>query len=440
MSRRLPRGAFELEVGDLADDGRGIGRIEGKAVFVDGALPDERIRFEYRRRRSRHDEGSLLEVLHASSQRVQPPCPHFGVCGGCSLQHLDAQSQLLRKQSGLLESLRRIGGVVPQALLPPVTGPLWHYRRRARLGVKDVPRKGRVLVGFRERHAPYVTDMRLCEVLDQRLAGMLETLSELVAKLSVRRRLPQIDVAAGDGAVALAFRVLDPPSVNDLWHLQAFARHHDVQVYLQPGGPDTLSRLAPTDAPPLSYRLPEWELEMQFQPGQFIQVNASVNRKLIALALDLLAPGPESQVLDLFCGLGNFSLPLARRAARVVAVEGDAELVSWAGRNAQTNAIHNVEFQQANLMEENHSWSWNRPHYDGVLLDPPRSGAVEVLPIVAAMGPRRIVYVSCHPGTLARDAALLVERFGFQLQAAGVLDMFPHTTHVESIALFESGG
>ncbi len=436
--RRLPQGTFELEVENLADDGRGVGRVGAKAVFVDGALPDEVVRFEYRRRRSRHDEGSLLEVVRASTQRVQPRCPHFGICGGCSLQHLDAQSQILRKQGWLLESLRRIGKVVPQQLMPPVTGPLWHYRRRARLGVKDVPGKGRVLVGFRERHAAFVTDMRVCDVLDLRVAGMLEALSGLVGKLSIRRRVPQIDVAAGDSAVALCFRVLDPPTEADLEHLRGFALGHDVQVYVQTGGPDTSSLLAPTDAPALSYRLPKWDLEMQFQPGHFVQVNATINQDLVRLALDLLEPAPDSQVLDLFCGLGNFSLPLARRAARVVGVEGDAELVAWAGRNAAANAIDNVEFQVADLVGDSGSQAWAGSNFDRVLLDPPRSGAVEVLPIVAALEPRRIVYVSCHPATLARDAAILVERFGFELRAAGVLDMFPHTAHVESIALFES--
>jgi 23S rRNA (uracil1939-C5)-methyltransferase len=433
---RRPEGDFELGVDDLADDGRGVGRIDGKAVFVDGALAGERVRFRYRRRRSRFDEGELREVLSPAPDRVVPGCPHFGVCGGCSLQHLEASRQILAKQSWLVESLQRLGGVVPETLLAPVAGPLWHYRRRARLGVKDVPGKGRVLVGFRERRAPYVADMRVCKVLDSRADQLLEPLSELLGRLTLRRRIPQIDVAIGDHQLALAIRVLDPPTSADLKQLREFARAHAVQLYLQPGGERTLAPLEPAAPAPLSYRLPSWNLELEFLPGHFVQVNTAINQKLLAMALELLAPRPDSRVLDLFCGLGNFSLPLALHAGEVVGIEGDADLVSWATRNARRNGITNARFQLSDLSRPAALEALTSTRFDRVLLDPPRSGAAQALEMIARVEPQRVVYVSCHPGTLARDAGRLVAELGFHLHSAGVLDMFPHTTHVESIALF----
>jgi 23S rRNA (uracil1939-C5)-methyltransferase len=434
--RRVPEGELELQIDDLADDGRGVGRIQGKAVFVDGGLPGELLRFRYRRRHSRFDEGELLQVIRPSPDRVLPRCPHFGVCGGCSLQQLEPARQILRKQAWLLESLRRLGGVAPEILLPAITGPLWHYRRRARLGVKYVPGKGRVLVGFRERRAPYVADMSVCEVLDSRAAALLQPLATLVGELSLQRRVPQIDVAAGDDALALSLRVLDPPSTGDRERLRDFARSHELQLFLQPGGPDSLLPLEPEAPPPLRYRLEQWDLDLRFLPGHFVQVNAEVNRQLVKLALELLALGPGSQVLDLYCGLGNFSLALARVCAQVVGVEGDPALVAWAERNATLNGIANAQFQVGDLAREPARQDWANRRFDRVLLDPPRSGAAETLPLIAAAGPERIVYVSCHPGTLARDAGRLVREHGYRLHSAGVLDMFPHTTHVESIALF----
>lgn len=426
---------FTVRIEDLTHEGHGVARREGKAVFVEGALPGEEVRCAYTTRRGRRDEARVLEVLTPAPERVEPRCVHFGLCGGCALQHLDPAAQLARKQRWLLDSLAHIGKVEPERVLEPLTGPVWGYRRRARLGVKYVTKKGRVLVGFRERRGPYVADLRRCEVLDERVGGLLEELARLIETLSVRDRLPQIEVAGGDAVMSLNFRVLAPPSEADLAQLRSFGERHGLALYLQPGGSDSVRALETSPAPPiLSYRLADG-LELEFQPQHFIQINAALNRALVERTGELLEIGSEDRLLDLFCGLGNFTLALARRAREVVGVEGDASLVEWAGRNAARNGIANTAFYAANLAGDLTGQPWTQGGYDKILLDPPRSGALELMPWMATLGARRIVYVSCHPATLARDVGELVHRSGYRLESAGVLDMFPHTAHVESMAV-----
>ncbi len=426
---------FTVRIEDLTHEGHGVARREGKAVFVEGALPGEEVRCAYTTRRGRRDEARVLEVLTPAPERVEPRCVHFGLCGGCALQHLDPAAQLARKQRWLLDSLAHIGKVEPERVLEPLTGPVWGYRRRARLGVKYVTQKGRVLVGFRERRGPYVADLRRCEVLDERVGGLLEELARLIETLSVRDRLPQIEVAGGDAVMSLNFRVLAPPSEADLAQLRSFGERHGFALYLQPGGSDSVRALETSPAPPVSsYRLADG-LELEFQPQHFIQINAALNRALVERTGELLEIGPGDRLLDLFCGLGNFTLALARRAREVVGVEGDGGLVEWAKRNATRNGVANAVFYAANLAGDLTGQPWTQGGYDKILLDPPRSGALELMPWMATLGARRIVYVSCHPATLARDVGELVHRSGYRLESAGVLDMFPHTAHVESMAV-----
>jgi 23S rRNA (uracil1939-C5)-methyltransferase len=426
----------EADIVDLAHDGRGIARVNGKAVFIEGALPGEHVRFRVLKRRRQMDEAALVDVLLASPDRVVPRCAHFGICGGCSLQHLSAAAQLAAKEKQLLENLQRIGNVQPARVLPPLRGDEWGYRRRARLGIKYVHKKGRVLAGFREREKPYIADIRRCEVLPAALGTLPQELAALAETLSIKEKVPQVELAAGDGATALVFRVLEAPSAADLEKISAFGRERDLQIFLQTGGLDTV-RPVVADYPPLSYAVDGGHVQIAFGPVDFIQVNRGVNVSMVDAAITLLEPGANDSVLDLFCGLGNFTLPLARRAGRVLGVEGDAPLVAKAGANAVNNGIGNAHFAVENLFEPDTFGEWASEHYDLVLLDPPRAGAAELLPRMAHWQPRRVVYISCHPGSLARDAGLLVAEQGFTLTAAGVMDMFPHTTHVESIAVFE---
>jgi 23S rRNA (uracil1939-C5)-methyltransferase len=433
---RAPLSSGAARIDDLAHDGRGVAHIDGKAVFIDGALPGETVRFHYTVRHSQHDEGVLEAVLEPAPGRVEPRCPHFGVCGGCVLQHLDGDRQIEYKERRLLDNLARIGKVQPADLLPPLRGPQWNYRRKARLGVKDVVKKGQVLVGFRERRSPYLADLRRCEVLAPPVGERLEELARLVERLTLRQQIPQIEVAIGESVTALSFRVLKEPGSGDREHLRAFGARYGIHIYLQPGGPTTTVRLWPDDpAPPLSYRLPACDLQFEFQPYHFTQINPAINRLLVDRALELLEVQPTDRVLDLFCGLGNFTLALARRSAGAVGVEGDAELVACAWRNAVANGIDNVEFVSADLYDTARLPARLLPPFDRILLDPPRSGALPLLPVLGSLAASRIVYVSCHPATLARDAGELVHRYGYRLQGAGVLDMFPHTAHVESIAV-----
>ncbi len=434
--QKLPQEPVEAQIASLSHDGRGVARIDGKATFIHGALPGERVMFRYTGKRKSHDEGDVVEVLEASDQRVVPECAFFGLCGGCNLQHLQAGAQIRYKQQTLLDAFSRLGKVMPELVLPPLTNKTpWGYRRKARLGVKHVLKKGRVLVGFRERSASFVADMNSCEVLHPKIGHALADLSTLIGGLSVSARIPQIEVAMDDQRCVLIFRILESLADADREKLRDFARNQGIIIYLQEGGPDTVKPL--DEEANLQYMLPEFGLELHFQPTDFTQVNTDINRQMISQALDLLALEKQDQVLDLFCGIGNFTLPMATRAGKVTGVEGAEELVDRARGNAQRNQLHNVSFYTANLYESLEHEPWLQQQFNKVLLDPPRSGAFELLGHLPRMGAERIVYVSCYPGTLARDAGELVNNLGYRLVSAGVMDMFPHTAHVESIALFE---
>ncbi len=432
--RREPETA---RIDTFTHDGRGIVAGAGKKVFVVGALAGEEVRFQRRKSRRNFDEAELLEVLEPSPDRIAPRCEVFDRCGACALQHVDAEQQRQIKSQTLRDNLQRIGQVTPESWLQPLTGPIWNYRRRARLAVKDVYAKGRVLVGFRERHAPYITDMRRCEVLAAPVDALIEPLSELIGALSVRSRLPQVEVAIADNAVSLVFRVLDAPTDEDELLLAEFGRQHKLRIYLQPGGLNSITLLYPQ--PPveaLYYELEEYDVRIEFEAVGFVQVNSEINRRMVHQAVELLAPQPDDRVLDLYCGIGNFSLPLARRAGEVVGIEGEAMLVSAATANAALNGLENATFRQADLSAIDGTEGWLRQGWDRVLLDPARSGAAAVVEHMRKIDAARIVYVSCHPGTLARDAGVLVHQQGYRCEAAGIIDMFPHTAHVESIAVF----
>jgi 23S rRNA (uracil1939-C5)-methyltransferase len=437
VARELNPGDIqEADIVDLAHDGRGVARVDGKAVFIGGALPGERVRFRVLKRRRHLDEAGLVEVLIASPDRIDPGCGHFGICGGCSLQHLSAPAQLAAKERQLLDNLQRIGRLRPERVLAPLRGPEWAYRRRARLGVKFVHKKGRVLAGFREREKPYLADLQRCEVLLEPQATLPRDLAALVETLAIREKIPQVEVSAGDAATALVLRVLEAPGAEDIEKIAAFGAKQGVQIFLQTGGLDTVRPLHP-HYPPLSYAVDAGRVVIEFGPVDFIQVNREINVSMVTAAMEMLLPARGDSVLDLFCGLGNFTLPLARRALGVVGVEGDSALVNRARANATRNGAGNAVFFMENLFEPTQFGPWANERYDLVLLDPPRAGASALLARMAHWRPRRVVYISCHPGSLARDAEILVYAQGFTLTCAGVMDMFPHTTHVESIAVFE---
>lgn len=430
-------------IDDMAHDGRGIAHVEGKTVFIHRALPGEEVLFRYCRTRGKFDEGDMLEVIRPSPQRIEPRCAHFGICGGCSLQHLGAEDQIAAKQQRLLDNLKKIGRVEPEAVLPPLTAGSWGYRRKARLGVEYMRRDRVVRVGFRERSSSFLANLMRCEVLHPRIGEHIDELSALVGRLSIKDQIPQIEVAVGDANAALVFRHLADLSEADLDLLRDYGRERQLIIFLQSGGPKTVQRLWPegeeSAGTVLSYRLADYDVEMQFRPTDFTQVNAELNQKMIDRAIELLDPQPGERILDLFCGLGNFSLPLARKADHVVGVEGEAGLVTRARENAARNGIDNVEFHATDLNGDLSAEPWYGEGFDKLLLDPPRSGASVVVANPPNPLPRRIVYVSCDPATLARDAGTLVHEQGYRLVSAGVMDMFPHTAHVESIALFELG-
>jgi 23S rRNA (uracil1939-C5)-methyltransferase len=426
--------SIAADIRDLSHDGRGVATIDGRRIFVAGALPNERVLIAPRRRRRRFQEADLVGIVAPAADRVAAPCEYFGRCGGCALQHLDYPAQLEFKQRVVAEAFGRIGGVEPARWLDPILGPQWNYRRRARLGAKYVEAKERVLVGFRERAAAYITDMRSCLVLAAPLDTAIEDLADVIAASSVKRQVPQIEVALGDTAGAIVMRVLADPRAEDLERFREFGRRFGLDVYLQRGGPGTVAAI---DAPArtLSYALPDFEIDLEFAPTDFIQINGAINRKMVAAGVEAAGLVPTDRVLDLYCGLGNFSLPLARRVREVFGVEGEGGLVARAARNAERNGIANARFVAADLMHG--GWGFLREQWDVVFLDPPRTGAEVPVAEMARMTPRRVVYVSCHPATLARDAKVLVESHGYGLSSARILDMFPHTHHVEAMAVFD---
>lgn len=440
-----PAATSTVDIDSLDQEGRGVAHVAGKAMFVEGALPGERVTVEVQKDKPSYTVARVAAIASASAARVAPRCPHFGVCGGCTLQHAHPALQVAAKQRALEDALARIGRVRAATMLPPIEGPAWGYRLRARLSVRHVVKKGGVLIGFHERRSSFVADMTECHVLPAKLSGLLPALRALVGALSVRDRLPQIEVAVGEReagpAYALVLRILAPLSPDDEARLVAFADAHGVEFWLQTGGPASVAPFHPPHAS-LAYGLPEFDVSMPFGPTEFTQVNNAINRVLVRRAMALLAPQPGERVADFFCGLGNFTLPIARRGAEAIGVEGSAALVTRARENAARNGLaERARFAVANLFAATPESIAALGRLDRALVDPPREGAVELvkaLPRRDDVGAlRRIVYVSCAPGTLARDAAVLVHDRGYRLAAAGVVNMFPHTAHVESIAVFD---
>ncbi len=444
--RKLPQEPQRIVIHALSHEGRGIGRLAGKIAFVDGALPGEIVDAQFTRRRSQYDELRLLQLVQASEDRVVPPCPHFEVCGGCVMQHLAPEAQRRHKQSVLLEHLQHQAGLSVDdfELLPPLYEPVdTGYRRKARLAVRYVQKKGGALVGFRERHSGFITDMDSCAVLTPVVSALLPALRALCSDLEARFDIPQFELAVGESAplsgpdrVVLIVRHMAPLTGTDLDKMRDFAEQHSIQWYLQSGGPQTVKQFWPeTDQDRLYYHLPAYDLRMAFHPTDFTQVNGEINKRMIDLALQFLDLSPDDRVLDLFCGLGNFTLPIARHAGQVTGVEGSQEMVERGAENARANGIDNVSFHAADLSAELSGLHWAQQEYDRILLDPPRSGALELVSRIAEFNAAKVVYISCNPATLARDAAELV-RQGYTLRSAGIMDMFPHTAHVESIAVF----
>ena len=430
----MPIGIIE----SLDHEARGITRLEGKTVFVDSALPGETVEYASFRRKASYELAHLVNVLKPSTARVEPRCPHFGICGGCAMQHMDPAAQVAAKQRVLEDSLWHIGRVRPETILAPVHGAPWGYRHRARLGVRVIPKKGGVLIGFHERRSSYIADIQTCAILPPQVSDLLMPLRDLVGALSIANRLPQIDVAVGEHCTALLLRILEPLNGRDEQLLRDFADRHGVVFYLQPKGPDSGYRFYPLPGLRLSYTLPEFDLEFGFRPSDFTQVNHAVNRLLVRRALRLLDPRPGERIADMFSGLGNFTLPIARSGAAVVGVEGSEGLVQRGRESAATNGLADrVEFGVANLFECTGDSLVALGRFDKMLIDPPREGAIELVKALGAEGPKRIVYVSCNPATLARDAAVLVAIQGYRFVAAMAVNMFPHTSHVESIAVFE---
>ncbi len=439
--QRLPQDPVTAEVESLSHEGRGVAHIDGKAVFISGALPGEKVTFIYTSQNRSHDEGKIEEVLTASPDRVEPKCVHYAICGGCSLQHLSSEAQIKYKQQSMLDGLKHLGKVEPEEIFEPMTGDAWGYRRKARLGVKFVIKKDKVLVGFRERHGGFLADMNSCEVLHESIGVKLQDFQTLIYQMESRDSTPQIEVAVGDKDTALIVRHLKPLSAEDTQLWIGFAEEHNFQLYLQPKGPDTVHRIWPeTGDVSLYYEHKAFDTRVEFGPQDFFQVNSSINIQMVPRAVDLLKLTGTERVLDLFCGLGNFTLPIARNAAQVTGVEGDLVMVKRARETAIANGIENTDYFACNLMgteQELKSQPWLKKQYDCILLDPPRSGAKEIIELFGKLKAKRIVYVSCHPATLARDAGELVHTHGYKLVGAGVMDMFPQTAHVESIAVFE---
>jgi len=438
--KRLPEEPVEVEITALSNEGRGIAHVDDRAVFIDQALKGERVLFKYTRLTSKIAEGRAVEVLKPSPLRVEPACSAFEMCGGCSLQHMSSKAQIELKQSMLLDQLAH-NGVIPAVVIPPLLGAEYGYRHKARLGVRYVHKKETVLVGFRERNSSFITETQRCEVLHPSVGAIISELADCINKMEVKRSIPQIEVAVGDNQTVLVFRHLEALAGKDRALLSDFCQAHSLVCYLQAGKPDELELLYPQHAETLYYMLPAAsgeDLKIEFQPSDFTQVNPDINRRMVSNAIGYLSLKDSDTVLDLFSGLGNFSLAMARGCGKVVAVEGSLVMVRKARDNAELNGIENAEFFYADLYgDELAAAPWLKQKYDKILLDPPRSGAAEILPSIKKMGASIIVYVSCHPATLARDAAVLVNDLGYKLTKAGIMNMFPHTGHVESIAVFE---
>lgn len=444
MRRKQQRPSNEIHsavIDNYSHDGRGIARIDGKTTFIQGALPGETVNFKYIRVKRDYDEGVMVSVETAAANRVEPRCPHYQLCGGCSLQHLSEEAQIHVKQSLLLDLLERIGHVQPAEVLPPLGDALWHYRNKARLSARFVEKKQSTLVGFREKNNPrYITEITQCPVLNAKVDARIMSLRALIDSLTTPASIAQIEVAAGDDDVALIFRNMETLNSEDQNKLRQFGQESGFIIFLQPGNADSVTLFYPETADSfLSYQLPDEGVRFRFHPTDFTQVNAGLNRHMVARALDMLELQPTDVVLDLFCGLGNFSLPIAKRCAQVIGIEGSDRMVERAQMNARENCIANAQFFCADLDKPDALINIDIQAVNKLLLDPPRTGALEIVRQIDKLNVTRIVYVSCNPATLARDSDILVNQHGFQLLAAGVMDMFPHTAHVESIALFEKG-
>ncbi|KPC49187.1 23S rRNA (uracil(1939)-C(5))-methyltransferase RlmD [Amantichitinum ursilacus] len=429
----------QARIESLDHEGHGVAHVEGKTIFIDGALPFETVSYTSYRRKPTFENAQATEIQSESFMRVKPKCPHFGVCGGCSLQHMEFTAQVAAKQRVLEDNLQRIGNVKAQAMMPALYGSEWGYRHRARLSVRHVAKKGGMLVGFHEKRSSFIADMTECHVLPKSMSDQLPALRELTRKLSIFDRMPQIELAIGENITVLVFRNMEAITPEDEAHFAAYADQWGVQIWLQPKGPDTAYPLYPKDAPALTYEMPEFGITMPFKPTEFTQVNHGVNRVMVERAINLLDPQPGEVIADMFCGLGNFTLPIARRGARVLGMEGLQQLVDRAFEGARFNGLQDrTDFKVANLFEMTEEWLDKLGHFDKMLIDPPRDGAMELVKSISAeTGPKRIVYVSCNPSTLARDANVLVNVKGYTLKSAGVVNMFPHTGHVESMAWFE---
>lgn len=429
------------QIVNLSHDGKGVARINGKATFIQGALPDETVEFQYTRVKKDFDEGRLIKVIEPSPLRVEPRCSHYRMCGGCSLQHMSEEEQIHFKQDQLLDLLARFGHTEPQSVLPPLSSAHWNYRNKARLSVRFVEKKQSALVGFRERNNPrYITEITQCPVLNAKLDGDIIPLRHLIDAMEDKHCIAQIEVAAGDVDIALIFRNLTPLTANDELKIQEFAQQYHYKIFLQPSGPDSVYCFYPKESGEyLTYSLPDYKITFEFHPTDFTQVNPDLNRAMVRLALELMDLKSSDIVLDLFCGLGNFSLPMAQSCSKVIGVEGSKTMVERAYMNAKSNHLSNLEFYAANLDDVTEVNRLVQQSFNKVLIDPPRSGALEIVKQIDILNPERIVYVSCNPVTLARDTDILVNQKGYVLIKAGVMDMFPHTAHVESIALFEKG-
>ncbi|GAB7563267.1 23S rRNA (uracil(1939)-C(5))-methyltransferase RlmD [Methylobacillus methanolivorans] len=434
-------------VESLDHEGRGVAHVEGKTIFIDGALPGEHVTYKTRRRKDRYEVADVVDVLQPSHLRTEPACKHFGICGGCALQHLEFSGQVAAKQRMLEGNLWHIGKTHSERMLPPIYGPAWGYRHKARLRVRYVEKKGGVLVGFNEKSSSFVADMDSCKVLPPAISNLIEPMKDLVGKLSIRDRVPQIEVAVGELATVLVLRILEPLQPQDTAPIKAFADQYGVEIWTQSKGPDTVQPFYPQQGPGLSYSLPEFNLTYPFKPTEFTQVNPHINRVMLRRAMQLLQPQAGERIADFFCGLGNFTLPIARSGASVFGMEGSAALVARAHESAALNGLGGqVEFQEADLFKMTPELLQSLGKFDKWLIDPPRDGAIELVKALpdaedtaadTSHVPQRIVYVSCNPATLARDAGILVHTKGYRLLASGVINMFPHTSHVESIALFE---
>jgi 23S rRNA (uracil1939-C5)-methyltransferase len=435
--KKLPETPVKVTIEALAHDGRGIAHVDGKVIFIDEALPGEEVEFVYTDSRKDFAEGKVDTLITRSDQRSEPACPHFGSCGGCSFQHVKDEEQIKIKEGLLIEQFSGIGKVEIPHIWESLTGPHWGYRRKARMGVKHVPKKGRVLVGFRERRNPFLAEIESCKVMHPIVGEKLMDLSAMIGNLTIKDKIPQIEVAIGDDDCVLAFRVLEPPTDEDKEIMRAFGHEHNMSICLQSKGPDTIVPIEGEPEVIPAYSLPDQGIEFKFKPAMFTQVNYEINKKMISRVIEALDLNENDRVLDLFCGLGNFTLPMATKAGHVVGVEGDLPLTLHAKENAERNGISNVEFHVADLTKDVSHQAWAKQKFNKILLDPSRAGASEVLHNLKHWNPDQIMYVSCNPSTLARDAGILVNEMGYKLVKAGVMDMFPQTGHVESIALFE---